>query len=615
VYLSALARKRCALFWHAFASVAGLLWSRCGRSGTLIDFRKICAPVYGGWASKVGAGFMTSDQTEIPLAIDDGYSCGLAVCDAIVAEESPGKTSLESERFGLLASPTRAPGKDRRVEEWIASNLDLNLDLESPREQRSPWIRLIDGLSAFKRPTRDKRRLNGTGTETSMLGWSRFRVAYKRGATVVRLLDKNLVKEAYIRELACDLLDLIEAGNHRVVLNFQAVERLASWVVVAVDEARRLCAAADGGALRICGLPLHLASIFPIAGVEVENALYMDEATALDTPWPEASRPRALPIEILSEIIRGTEMPPSRETVPSVTTRRSHGSATRSNSMANPQLAQGLEGLWLLVQAGSAKGRSVPVSGSRYAIGRDRTCELRLTSPKVSKFHAAIERRESGGIVIQDLGSTNGTYVNGQILRSKETTLNEGDRIQIGPVVVTVSVGPPKAEAGTVDEMVATWLNRDGSATRSNADDSQRTESFPIGDSADSEGEPRIRNEVIQDVLVLTPLLSDLDDDESIELLREHLHTLYDQPTPRHVVVNLECVRHLNAQAIGVLLAHHLRLDREGGALRICQAHARLMAILHHVRLTILVECHPTLDEAVLAAWPAERNRPSPPEN
>ena len=89
----------------------------------------------------------------------------------------------------------------------------------------------------MKRPPREKRR--HSGVETSMLGWSRFHVAYKRGVTVVRLLDKNLVKESQIRELACDLLDLIEAGNHRVVLNFQVVERLASWVVVAVDEARR----------------------------------------------------------------------------------------------------------------------------------------------------------------------------------------------------------------------------------------------------------------------------------------------------------------------------------------------------------------------------------------
>ena len=88
--------------------------------------------------------------------------------------------------------------------------------------------------------------------------------------------------------------------------------------------------------------------------------------------------------------------------------------------------------------------------------------------------------------------------------------------------------------------------------------------------------------------------------------------THFSNSRPRHVVVNLECVRHLNAQAIGVLLAHHLRLDRAGGALRICQAHARLMAMLHHVRLTILVEFHPTLDEAVLAAWPHPHDRRDP---
>jgi hypothetical protein len=58
-----------------------------------------------------------------------------------------------------------------------------------------------------------------------------------------------------------------------------------------------------------------------------------------------------------------------------------------------------------------------------------------------------------------------------------------------------------------------------------------------------------------------------------------------------------------------VLLAHHLRLDRSGGGLRICQARARLMAVLHQVRLTMLVECHPTLDEAVLSAWPDPRWR------
>ena len=72
---------------------------------------------------------------------------------------------------------------------------------------------------------------------------------------------------------------------------------------------------------------------------------------------------------------------------------------------------------------------------------------------------------------------------------------------------------------------------------------------------------------------------------------------------PRRVVVNLEFVNHLSRQAIALLLAHHFRLEWNGGALRICQAHARIIALLDQVRLTMLVDCYPTLDEAVLAAW------------
>ena len=72
---------------------------------------------------------------------------------------------------------------------------------------------------------------------------------------MVRLVEKALVKESQIRELARDLLDLIAAGNHRIVLNFQAIERLASWMAFVVDEAGRSCASGDGGALKVCGLP------------------------------------------------------------------------------------------------------------------------------------------------------------------------------------------------------------------------------------------------------------------------------------------------------------------------------------------------------------------------
>jgi anti-anti-sigma factor len=123
----------------------------------------------------------------------------------------------------------------------------------------------------------------------------------------------------------------------------------------------------------------------------------------------------------------------------------------------------------------------------------------------------------------------------------------------------------------------------------------------------------RIKIEVIQDVLVVTPQLPELLDEASNEALRSKLHTLFEQPLPRHVVVNLEFVAHLTRQTIALLLAHHLRLDRAGGAMRICQAHARIIALLDQVRLTMLVDYYPTLDEAVLAAWtrlaPSELSR------
>jgi anti-anti-sigma factor len=132
----------------------------------------------------------------------------------------------------------------------------------------------------------------------------------------------------------------------------------------------------------------------------------------------------------------------------------------------------------------------------------------------------------------------------------------------------------------------------------------------PVFDEADPNR--RIKVEVIQEVLVITPQLPELVDEGSNEALRSKLHALFEQPLPRHVVVNLEFVAHLTRQTVALLLAHHLRLDRAGGSLRLCQAHARIIALLDQVRLTMLVDYFPTLDEAVLAAWTRKAQSESP---
>jgi anti-anti-sigma factor len=227
----------------------------------------------------------------------------------------------------------------------------------------------------------------------------------------------------------------------------------------------------------------------------------------------------------------------------------------------------------------------------------------------VSKLHAAIERRD-GRIVLTDMGSTNGTILNGRILRGKEAEIHDGDRIQVGPVICTVATvahrdGPVKVEA-----QVAEWLH--GPDASAPADPVNALETFvPVGSGPATAEDPEwnIKTEIIQDVLVVTPETSELENDATIERLREHLDALLGESVPRRVVINLEYVAHLTGQTIGVLLAHHLRLDRAGGCLRICQARARIMAVLHQVRLTMLMECHPTLDEAVLSAWPDPARR------
>ena len=74
-------------------------------------------------------------------------------------------------------------------------------------------------------------------------------------------------------------------------------------------------------------------------------------------------------------------------------------------------------------------------SGVRYDVGRGATLgrgdvEIVLDDPFASTQHARIER-QGGAVVLEDLGSTNGTYLNDELLRGPQP-LHPGDRIRIG---------------------------------------------------------------------------------------------------------------------------------------------------------------------------------------
>ena len=74
-------------------------------------------------------------------------------------------------------------------------------------------------------------------------------------------------------------------------------------------------------------------------------------------------------------------------------------------------------------------GRRVEIGEEALSIGRMPECDIALSDPNVSRRHAEV-RRQGTGFVVADLGSTNGTRVNGANV--KERPLNNGDEITVG---------------------------------------------------------------------------------------------------------------------------------------------------------------------------------------
>ncbi len=91
----------------------------------------------------------------------------------------------------------------------------------------------------------------------------------------------------------------------------------------------------------------------------------------------------------------------------------------------------------LVMFKADGSAREFVLEHSRTIIGRKNTCDLRIPLNAVSRQHCELRATERK-LVIRDLGSSNGTFHNGQ--RVQEAQLKAGDRLQIGPVVFTVVI-------------------------------------------------------------------------------------------------------------------------------------------------------------------------------
>ena len=104
-----------------------------------------------------------------------------------------------------------------------------------------------------------------------------------------------------------------------------------------------------------------------------------------------------------------------------------------------PSSARALVRFRLMALSGDERGEFVELRMGRLRLGRDETCEIRLTDMSVSHFHAVLAVTERGA-TIDDLGSTNHTYVNDQIVEGPRG-LAEGDVIRLGNATLMLQIG------------------------------------------------------------------------------------------------------------------------------------------------------------------------------
>ncbi|MGH9308563.1 MAG: HD domain-containing phosphohydrolase [Vicinamibacterales bacterium] len=99
------------------------------------------------------------------------------------------------------------------------------------------------------------------------------------------------------------------------------------------------------------------------------------------------------------------------------------------------------------LQIGGSERRYALADGSRLTVGRVKDCDICLEDHAVSRRHCTIEAN-GANVVVSDLDSANGTFVNDRLVRT--TTLKPGDTIRVGSTEIRVAGGgvAPARESG-----------------------------------------------------------------------------------------------------------------------------------------------------------------------
>ena len=152
--------------------------------------------------------------------------------------------------------------------------------------------------------------------------------------------------------------------------------------------------------------------------------MYLFFLRVLQAVWTEVNGPR----QRATSRARGRQVPAQAVAAKGV----GRGSGGRGPGRSAARSASVLR----IVEPEAEQGKSFPL-GDELTVGRAAGCQVTLDDTYVSQLHARVFRRD-GELFVEDLGSTNGTYLN----RAKvggPMAMKPGDRLQVGSVVMELT--------------------------------------------------------------------------------------------------------------------------------------------------------------------------------
>src|SRR4051794_8731846 len=157
--------------------------------------------------------------------------------------------------------------------------------------------------------------------------------------------------------------------------------------------------------------------------------------------------------------------------------------------------------MWVTIGSGEGEGVSVHVEGERFLIGTGEESQLRLNGDqKVATLHAYFEVEPEGRVLLHDLGSDEGTHVNGRKIDAP-AVIEGGEQIRVGDTELVPTVEAPEEEAR---ERAAALLHEDTHApVRVKTDEGDVVEVVP---ERDGDEQPHLRVRTEDEVVEVVPV-------------------------------------------------------------------------------------------------------------